>query len=246
MGANLGFRNLRIIARGTTLLALLATYFPAQVFVNKQRLRINQIWANAWLKALGVRIDLQGATITAHAVLVSNHIGWLDPLVLGYLWPARFITSQSTHANPLLGSVCTMAGCCFVSRKPWSLVKEIEGLRHGLAREGRMAFFPEATSSPGKDILPFRSAFFEIARQAHLPVQPVYIAWDHAVYGYHGEMGFAQSLWNVMSHPKGCISIRVLDPILPNPQQDRKQLALEAETRIRNCHETWNPITAHN
>ena len=103
---------------------------------------------------------------------VSNHLSYLDIGAYASLRPVVFVTSQDLRADPVLGTLAALGGSVFVNRKsPRSLRSEIANLA-GLVKEGyTVMIFPEATSSDGERVLPFKPALFEAAVAAGRPVQ---------------------------------------------------------------------------
>lgn len=240
MGESLG-SSLRLVGRGCLLLLLLASYAPMQIVMPKLRLQTNQLWARWWVRALGVRLRVRGEPLSQEAIWVANHISWLDPLVMGMVRPMRFVTSDSVARHPFLGWVCRMAGCVFVSRKPWSLPQEIARLEAELPPRGGLAFFPEATSSAGDQVLPWKSSLFEIALRTQRMVQPVSVQWNHPAYAYYGDMTFASSLVTVLSHPRAEVVLSFHGPLDPQNFPHRKALAQAAEAKLHRELE-WVPL----
>lgn len=60
---------------------------------------------------------LGGALPQSGAVLVANHVSWLDIHVLHSLLPARFISKAEVRHWPLLGRLALAAGTLFISRE---------------------------------------------------------------------------------------------------------------------------------
>jgi 1-acyl-sn-glycerol-3-phosphate acyltransferase len=102
---------------------------------------------------------------------VSNHISYLDVLVIASQVSTVFVTSTEVRDQPVVGTICRLAGCIFVDRRSArrlrSEIAEVAHLmRHGL----HVVVFPEATSTRGDEIRPFRRALFEAARASGMPL----------------------------------------------------------------------------
>lgn len=141
------------------------------------------------------------------ALLVGNHLSYLDVLVVSSRTPACFVTSVEVRDTPGLGFICKSSGCLFVERRnKMNLRGEVaeitEGLEHGL----RVAIFPEATSTNGEQILRFRRPLYVAAVEAGAPVipfclnyrtvggQPISTRTRDQVFWY-GDMDFVPHLW---------------------------------------------------
>lgn len=53
-----------------------------------------------------------------HAVpiVISNHVSWLDILLLQYLYSAAYVTRAETRKTPIVGGVCDALPCIYVDR----------------------------------------------------------------------------------------------------------------------------------
>ena len=132
-------------------------------------------WALAYLRC---RVSVQG--VPPHrGMLVSNHQGYMDILVLGSLDPASFVAKAEIRWWPIFGLFSWWAGTIFLERRNKTALKgplheTINRLRAG----GRVVVFPEGTDSDGTGVLPFHSSFFEAAIRAQCPVIPVAIRYS--------------------------------------------------------------------
>ncbi|HSQ41076.1 MAG TPA: lysophospholipid acyltransferase family protein, partial [Fibrobacteraceae bacterium] len=158
------------VPRWLNLVALLGSYGFTQMLASERHALVNHKWALWFMNVVPVRILVRGEPATAQGLVVANHTSWLDPIVLAHQEPLRFVTSSDTAEHRFLGWISRLAGCHFVSRKAWTLPEELKALQKGLDNLGRFALFPEATSSNGETILPFRPSLFEIAMRAQVPV----------------------------------------------------------------------------
>jgi 1-acyl-sn-glycerol-3-phosphate acyltransferase len=116
------------------------------------------------------RIEAQPlGPVPSGGLLVSNHLSYLDILVLAALTPCVFVAKSEVKGWPLFGWFAKRAGTIFVHRDRRALagqaVNEIENaLRSGAV----VVLFPEGTSSGGQTVLPFKSSLLEpVARPEH-------------------------------------------------------------------------------
>jgi 1-acyl-sn-glycerol-3-phosphate acyltransferase len=69
---------------------------------------------------LNVKIDLEGAKDCLSAdgrFIVSNHLGYLDGIVLGSLFPVIFVTKRQVKRWPVIGQLLALLGTIFVDRE---------------------------------------------------------------------------------------------------------------------------------
>ena len=94
------------------------------------------------------------------ALLVSNHMSYVDILCLASIYHTQFVTSLEMKETPFLGHIAQAAGCVFVDRKSKNKrEKELRDLVETLSSGGLVTIFPEATSTNGDDVLRFRHGY---------------------------------------------------------------------------------------
>lgn len=133
-------------------------------------------WVFRWscrrlLGLVGARVEVHGPLPAPPFLFVSNHISYLDVLVLGSRLPYVFLSKAEVARWPGLGPLCRAAGTLFIDRAARRdipvILAQIEAV---LDRGEGVIFFPEATSSPGADLLPFRSPLLALPARKSYPV----------------------------------------------------------------------------
>ena len=113
------------------------------------------------LKIFGFTSEITG-TIPRTGLLVSNHLSYLDILVLGSLTPAVFVSKADVRSWPVFGWLAALAGTVFIERERRLHVGEVNTQIQAALDDGMLVvIFPEGTSSNGADVLPFRSPLLE-------------------------------------------------------------------------------------
>ena len=148
-------------------------YFFTAAFAPKKSKRLARA---QWLHRASRRhLRIFGCTITANGaiprsgLLVSNHLSYLDILVLSATTPAVFVSKSEVRNWPLFGWLAMLGGTVFIQREKRTHVgavnREIES---ALAEGVLVGVFPEGTSTNGEEVLPFRSPLLEpVAGGAH-------------------------------------------------------------------------------
>jgi lyso-ornithine lipid O-acyltransferase len=244
-------RILKLILLGlllpTFLLFALFTWLGASLF-RLPRLRIaSQLMRSFTIILrilLNVKINLEGPTDcldTRGQLIVSNHLGYLDGIVLGSIFPVIFVTKRQVKRWPVIGQLLMLLGGIFVDREDKKdILRVVDRISKTLRREANVLLFPEGTSTNGEKLLPFQSTFFAaplICRAVVVPVtltyrlvdqQPVSAANRDRVYWY-GNMSFAPHLWNLLSTNRIEVSVKIHSSIetseLENDSQGRKELS---------------------
>lgn len=192
--------------------------------------------AAAWI--VGARVRVRGRPPSDSALIVSNHCGWLDILVLGGATGAAFAAKAELDNVPLVGWLCRINRTIFIDRTDRRAIPEQAArIREALA-DGPVVVFPEGTTSDGVTLLPFKPALLQ-ALDPPPPgvlVQPVFldygpapeIAWAEAT----GENGLRNGLRILGRRGTVPVTIDHPDPFDPAQIGDRKAIAAEARRRI--------------
>jgi 1-acyl-sn-glycerol-3-phosphate acyltransferase len=191
---------------------------------------------------LGIcRVELErgaGGRPLQHALIVSNHISWLDIFVINSLHPCRFVAKAEIRAWPVVGWLVAQAGTVFIARGNRRDLRHIfKGLVDALAQHQRVAFFPEGTTASQGSLLPFHANLFEAAIDARVPVQPVALSyldaggdWHPAV-DYTGETTFVDSILRILGGEPVRARLACLAPI-ETQGAHRRELARAAHGAI--------------
>ena len=115
-----------------------------------------------------LRVFINQVTVTGPrptaGLLVSNHLSYLDILLLGSVSPGLFVSKQEVKNWPVFGWFAALGGTVFVQRSRRGEVGAVAAQIHTLLAEGQLVIlFPEGTSSGGHEILPFKSSLLEPA-----------------------------------------------------------------------------------
>ena len=107
-------------------------------------------------------------------LLVSNHLSYVDVLVIASLTPAVFVTSIELRNTPLLGQLARLSGSLFVERRKASgLRREIDAIAGVLSQGFSVVLFPEGTTFNGDRVHPFKQSLLDAAVKARCSILPV-------------------------------------------------------------------------
>src|SRR5262249_52515408 len=153
-------------------------------------------WARGLLVALGIRLEANTRIpVQAPALIVANHVSWLDVIALVAAQPATFVCKSEVAAWPGIGWLLKRVGTIFIRRGSLRDVLRVNAeLRARLGALHSVAVFPEGTTTTGGEVLAFRPALFEPAVERGLPVYPVAIAYSSQAAVYTGGTSFLESL----------------------------------------------------
>lgn len=196
------------------------------------RRTVFRAWARAACGALGVRVQIVGEPPERPALLVSNHLGYLDIPVLAAVTGAVFVSKAEVARWPVVGPLAKTMGTIFLNRerkRDLPAVNEAIGAAHGVGE--RVVFFPEGTSSPGAELLPFRPSLLAPAADRGLPVHYALLRYDTTELDppaseavcWWGDMTFGAHVLGLLGLKR--IEARVEFGPEPVVERDRKLLA---------------------
>jgi len=198
-------------------------------------------WANRLLRILKIELRVSGRPPVGGAVLVANHVSWLDIHVLHSILPVRFISKAEVRDWPLLGQLAKASGTLFISREKKSDAIRVNQEMVAELKAGEcLAFFPEGTTSDGQGMRTFFSSLFQPAVEAGCPVIPASIRYLNPQGGpcleaaYHGGMTLQDSFWRIAKLRGLVVEVAFL-PVLENSGSHRRELAKQAEAAIRSA-----------
>ena len=157
----------RIVLHLLSGLLISACVFPFVGTTGRQR--HIQRWSVKLLAICGISVNVAplAAQFPARALVVANHVSWLDIFVINTLQPCRFVAKADIRAWPLLGWLCAKSGTIFIARGKLRAVRRIfEHVVATLRNAELVAFFPEGTTAAQGTLLPFHSNLFEAAIDA--------------------------------------------------------------------------------
>ena len=203
------------------------------------RLRLKRRWSLQLLDMLGVRLRADAGLPPGPALLVSNHISWLDIFVINALAPAAFVCKAEVREWPCIGWLCQRTETVFMPRGSRRAARQASDLVAERLRQGwQVAVFPEGTTTDGSEVLTFHGALLQGAVDAGVPVRPLALRYADengrrsAAAAYCGETSLLESLRRIASARHLDARIEVLPP-LDGREADRRRLAAASWNMIR-------------
>ena len=199
-----------------------------------------QAWALQLLALWGIHVRVIGQPVRAGpALLVANHISWLDILVIHAARFCRFVSKSDIRGWPVVGALATGAGTLYIERsRRKDALRMVHDMAQALKQGDVLAVFPEGTTSDGRDILPFHANLVQSAIAADAPVQPMSLRFVDARSGqmtlapcYIGDDTLVASVWRTLTAPPIIAVVH-----FGQPQQvegrDRRQWAADLRAAV--------------
>lgn len=247
--------GLRVIIRIFYFLSIVTVYLSSAYIIHyttkDPKLRKKKFSQNAGIyttlvcKLFNIKIEvIQPLSFHDAGLIVGNHMGFIDILVMHSLTKALFVTSYEMRETPVLGLITEMSGCLFVERRNKSnILSELKNIIDALNDDFNVTLYPEATSHNGEEILPFKRTLMTSAAAAGKPILPYCFNFksingepfslkyrDHVC--WYGDMGFFSSFLKSISLEEIVTEVIFLEPYYPKMEQERAEVANEVRRRI--------------
>ena len=208
---------------------------PSKVKARRDALTLAWLTWFSWI--LSLHIIIKGKLLNQPALLVSNHISWVDIIVLGQFAPAHFVAKSDILAWPVIGYLAKQGGTVFVRRGDKQQAKAIaEEMIWLLKQNSTVIAFPEGTTTKGGVVLPFHASLFQATLLTKAIVQPVAIQYLRAATNYApfiGEDTFVPHLLKMLAMDKIEVSVTFL-PTIATVGKNRQSVSNEARAMILN------------
>lgn len=235
------------------LTSCLITIFPASGKLRRaMRVRNTSFFSRLALALLGIRAHVDhGERLHANGggrLIVSNHLSYIDVLIISSLVPSVFITSVELKRTFLLGALAWFGGCLFVERRnPSGLKQEIKDIAHVLDQGFSVVLFPEGTTSNGDCVRQFKNSLFDAAVSAGSDILPLCLRYtkingESVTAGnrddvfYYGGMTFFKHLPRLVSQKSINVDVIPLKTIAARADVSRKELAAQAHDAISTAY----------
>ncbi len=197
-------------------------------------------WGRGCLWLFGGRLEVTGTPPARPFLLISNHLSYMDVLVIAAAAPARFLSRADVANWPGIGPIARSAGTLFIDRATKRDLPRVIGQVQAAFETGSgVVFFPEGTSSGGAEVLPFKASLFEFAAQGGIPVHCASLAYERPLHRapaaesvcWWREMTFGDHAFGLLLRPG--FTARLAFAKEPVTADERKQLAARTEAVVR-------------
>ena len=216
-----------------------ALFFP--FYGRLQRARAVSRWSARLLAVLNVRPSVRGSPpVIANraAVLVANHVSWLDIQLIHSVWQVRFVAKSEVRRWPLIGWLSARTGTLFIERGKHRHATRINRAIHAAFEQGdAVGVFPEGTTTDGRELTRFHASLLQPAVDEGAMVYPVALRYLdetgninlHA--SYVGDTTLSESLAMIL----GQRTIRaelIFLPAIDAIGKTRRELAAQTQSAI--------------
>jgi 1-acyl-sn-glycerol-3-phosphate acyltransferase len=200
------------------------------------------------LRAFGVRLDIRGggdfltAPAGRGALVVNNHISWLDIVAINALRPMRALAKKEIADWPVLGGLVRRGGSIFLDRErlttlPGTMSELADALRAG----SLVSVTPEGTTWCGLASGRFTTATFQAAIDGGVPVRPIALRYrladgrESSRPAFIGPESLIASLRRVAGVRGLVLEVHICPEIAPGRAENRRELAALAEAAVHSA-----------
>lgn len=207
-------------------------------------------WSRAMCFVLGADTIVEGSPPPAPFFLASNHLGYLDIVVLAQILPAVFVAKADVRDWPVIGAITRLADTLYINRERHSdIPRANRSIADALRSGDSVVLFPEGTSSESEFVLPVRPPLLQVAVEHEIPVHTAALFFEtrdgdphaHRVICYYGDMDFVAHVWRLL-HIRG-FTVTIRFGQLMHRAEHRKQLAASVRDEILSLQTRNAPTT---
>jgi 1-acyl-sn-glycerol-3-phosphate acyltransferase len=199
---------------------------------------------------LRIRVRVVGNPVRDRAVLfVSNHVSWVDIVVIGSVTPVAFVAKREVASWPLVGITAKMQRTVFVDRGRRHQTGDAVGeIVKRVASGTSVVLFAEGTSSDGNRVLPFRSALLGAIEDqsggGSILMQPMAITYirqhglpmgrqHRPLVAWYGDLDFMPHIKAFIERGAVDALVSYGDPVPADRDIDRKAMSKRLEETVR-------------
>ena len=215
---------------------VIAVFILYHISLKLIRYPIRKVWTKLLILATGAKINLHGLDLASqdlrNTMLVSNHISWLDTVVMLRLCYLRYIGKVEMLKWPLLNMIIKAGGTIFINRRnKRELLNVNQQVANVLNNGATVGLYPEGTTSDGIKILPFKAPILEAALMAKSNIIPVVLSYRKEDNKLATEVTFSKVNWlttviNTLKIKDLTINVTILPIVKSTDFKTRDELAV--------------------
>lgn len=216
-----------------------AALFP--LYGSSRRSRAVSRWSARLLTIVNVKPTVLGeppALANRAAVLVANHVSWLDIQLIHSVWQVRFIAKSEVRRWPLIGWLSARTGTLFIERGKNRHAARINQSIHAAFQQGdAIGVFPEGTTTDGQKLTRFHASLLQPAVDERALVYPVALRYldesgnVNVNASYVGDTTLMESMRMIFAE-KGIRAELIFLPAIDATGKSRRELAALTQSAI--------------
>lgn len=194
-------------------------------------------WSAGLMRIFGFRLRRYGQPLAEPALVVANHLSWLDIELIHSQRAVEFVAKSEISRWPLIGWLARQAGTIYHRRgSTESLASVAQMMVERLRAGAQVGVFPEGGTTDGTQVRVFHARIFQTAVEASVPVQPVALRYvlngvPNPAVPFVGNESFFANFIRLLGEPSMVAEVHFLEPVQSNGD-GRRRLAEGARARI--------------
>ena len=202
-------------------------------------------WLKIFSAIMNLSVNIEGEFPEQGTLLVSNHISWLDIIVIGQYLPAYFVAKSDILSWPIIGYLSKQGGTIFIRRGDKKHIKvTTEKMAWVLKQNSTIIAFPEGTTTRGDEVLGFHASLFQPALLTRSAIQPVALQYQGLAKQqapFIGDDDFVPHLIKLLALDKIEVHVCFL-PVIKSSGRDRHSVGVEAREIISEKISECSPL----
>lgn len=184
-------------------------------------------------RAHELAVTVRGDIPRGPALVVANHVSYLDPIAILPVCPAIPIAKGDVAAWPIVGPIAGALGVVFVQREqPLDRARALRRIHDVLAAGAPVLNFPEGTTTRGDAVRPFWRGGFGIAQRLGIPVVPLAIRYADPALAWCDGATFVPHYLRTAARARVEVSLAFGAPLHPRTGEPPEVMAARARLAV--------------
>lgn len=196
-------------------------------------------WAYLISSLLGLEISIRGTAPRPPFFLVTNHLSYIDIILLWMSVDATFVAKSEIKSWPFFGWATKTVGVLFINRE---LKRDVHRMNKQISsvisdNQG-VILFPEGTTTSGDQVKSFNTSLLQYPASVNMPVHYASIRYStknpeqpaSTAVCWWGDMDFSPHFWKLLQLKK--IEGTITFGTKPVQADDRKEMALKLHAKV--------------
>ncbi len=194
-------------------------------------------------RAHDLQVTVCGDVPRTTALIVANHVSYLDPLAILPMCPALPVAKGEVSGWPIVGPIGAALGTVFVKRDdPMARARTLRRIHDLLASGTSVLNFAEGTTTNGDSVRPFWRGTFGIAQRLCVPVVPVAIRYRDPEMAWCDGATFFPHYMQLTARTRVDVALTFGAPMLPRTGESPEAMAARVRGVVGHLlqHTRWN------
>lgn len=181
----------------------------------------------------GVQLDVRGEVPASPAILASNHVSYMDPVLISAACQGIPIAKAESARWPLVGVAMRSIGVLFVDRsRKGGGASPARAARGAIEAGLSVVNFAEGTTTDGTRLARFQVGLFRLARKLEVPVVPVHVGYRESSMAWVGDATFVPHYLRFAARSRTRARVTFCPPIQPLAAATAAELAAATRASI--------------